>query len=279
STFLVYAGALVHGIFTGTDSRLVWAQLLYISTAAIVVGLLLYRVYVWRRRERTVWTPVLDAGSVRRAPAPAIYAARAAAARLNVVEDRATTIGFGALLLAGVLFFAAAVGPFKWFNHSGDSETGADIATSQPADGGQTSANPGGGNQPAAQAANPPDSSNTNVFSDTFVGTTTQTQAGATVNLSMVGKGTGQRAVAFDAELQLVQSGQRTEAVSNSFQLKDGAGTTLCAGEVQQLTDAGLVATCQGEGSLLGQQLAVQMLFDHGLSTLVTGTLDATVEG
>ncbi len=282
STFLAYVGALGHGIFTGTDSRTAWAQLLYISTAAIVVGLVLYRIYVWRRREKTVWTPVLEAGSVRRAPASAIYAAREAAARLNVVENRATTIGFGALFLAGVLFFAAALGPFKWFNQDHGNGGGDDIAAAQPAapDQGSTNSGQTANNQPPTQPANPQaQAPGASGFSDTFSGTTTQTQSGSTVKLTMVGNGTGQKSVAFDVELQLAQSERRTQAISNSFQLKDDAGAMLCAGEVQQLTNQGLVATCQGQGSFSGQQLTLQMLFDQGLASQVTGTLDATVEG
>jgi predicted ferric reductase len=48
-SFAVFALALLHGLFSGTDSTTLWAQGLYLSSGVSVLGLTLYRIRVARR--------------------------------------------------------------------------------------------------------------------------------------------------------------------------------------------------------------------------------------
>lgn len=43
-SFVAFSFALLHGIFSGTDSSSVWVQVLYMSTGAVVLFLFIYRV-------------------------------------------------------------------------------------------------------------------------------------------------------------------------------------------------------------------------------------------
>ena len=254
-TFLAYLAALAHGVFMGTDSQTGWAQLLYISTASVVLILGLYRVYLWQSKERTVLIPVMDAAKVHRAPQATRRAAAAAAQRMQIVGRRASGIGVGAVLLSTVLFLAAGMGPFRWFS---DSAAGNGTIAG------------------VALAPTPPAALG---FSDSFSGSATQTQSGTMINLALLATGTGQRDIRLDVELQLQQTNGRTIATSNRFQLMDGSGSILCAGQVAQLVQTGLSASCEGTGLFAGHRMDVEMQFDRGLGSQMTGTLDASEVG
>ncbi len=257
TTFVAYIGALVHGIYAGTDSSLAWAQAVYVGTAATVIGLLLYRVASWRRREQSKLIPILTEGSRSGASASAIYAARDANSRLTTIRSRATGIGVGAVFTAGIIFVAAGAGPFGWLSPRDDG---------------------GGGAQDAALVASGAGLPGSGDFKDTFSGTTTETQSGGTLALSLVGNGTGDRAVRLDVELQLVQSSSgRTTAASNALTLSDAGGAAICVGQVEQLTQENMVGSCVGAANLAGQDLRLDLQFDGGLAPQTSGTLSATV--
>jgi predicted ferric reductase len=51
-SFVVFVLALVHGVFSGTDSTLAWAFWMYIGTGASVLGMTIYRIVA--RRDSTI---------------------------------------------------------------------------------------------------------------------------------------------------------------------------------------------------------------------------------
>ncbi|MBS5912601.1 MAG: ferric reductase [Paenibacillus macerans] len=67
--FLAFPGfflALVHGLFIGTDSQYLWAKLIYLSTAAIVIGLTAARlILTFRNRGETIPTMIPQAAEHR----------------------------------------------------------------------------------------------------------------------------------------------------------------------------------------------------------------------
>ncbi len=258
TTFAIYVAALVHGIYTGTDSRVAWAQLLYISTGATVLGLVIYRIAVWARRENASLDKVAEAARARRAPANKWFAAKTAALQRQAVEGRAMRFGVGAVAVTALLFIAAGLGPFQWGRSSA-----AGLSTA-------STANPGTTPAPAAVASIG--------FTDTFSGTASEVQqpTGAT-SFSLKAQATGDRPVAFDLELQLVADASgRTTATSNSMVVTAADGSPLCTGQVQRLGNQGFIAVCAGSGPFNGKQLQVVGSFDTGLAPQVTGTLQAS---
>lgn len=67
--FLAFPGfslALVHSLFIGTDSQYLWAKLIYLSTAAIVIGLTAARlILTFRKREENIPTMIPQAAEHR----------------------------------------------------------------------------------------------------------------------------------------------------------------------------------------------------------------------
>jgi predicted ferric reductase len=49
-SFVVFVLALLHGLFSGTDSSVPWAIWMYLSTGVSVVGMTIYRIFAQRRR-------------------------------------------------------------------------------------------------------------------------------------------------------------------------------------------------------------------------------------
>lgn len=255
-TFVAYLGALAHGMFTGTDSPLFWAQLVYGVTAASVLGLLLVRILAWRKREHaaigkaTLAAPGGGRGQARRLEQAAELARRAA-------DARALRFSGAAAIVTGVLFVAAGLGPFGW-RQSSDSDTAVSTANGAP---------------PAAQA--PPSSSQPQGFRDSFTGTSSQTQSGSTVDIRVRAAATGERAATVDVHLTLAPGARgRTTALANTLTLSDG-GASFCSGQVERLDDGEMLATCLGSGPFAGQQLTLTLLFDGGFSGQVSGSLDA----
>ncbi len=55
-TFAVFVGALVHGIYSGTDTHQPWVQALYVVAVVSVAGLVTRRIVLSRRRTTSVGT-------------------------------------------------------------------------------------------------------------------------------------------------------------------------------------------------------------------------------
>ena len=272
-TFVVYVGALVHAVFTGTDSRVGWAQAVYIGTAGIVLTLVLYRIISWSRREIAALTP-------RPRPVSPLFATRALARvgvgasptptraprRIelpvespDVIAERKAGIatkalGFG-LLAAGLpvlIFLAAGIGPFRW----GQSSTGTTAAVSASSAASQTQ-----------QAAG---------FQDSYTGTIRQQRR----SLEMVIAGSGERAVNLDIQLQLAPSDSDGATVTgNRATMTDASGATLCSGQVTALDDNGFQIDCQGSGPYAGHSLNVNGSIDGGVGAQIQGTLQVSTAG
>ena len=233
----------------------------------MVLALVLSRVYVWRRRQSARLQETIEAGRVRRAPAAAVAASRAAGNRLHAVEDRSTVFGFAALAACAVLFFAAGLGPFRWFRGGdGGSDDASNQLAAQPAVPTQASEASAGG-RPAGG------------FSDSFTGTASQRQSGSTIFVTLHASATGDRPVTLDVQLQLQQSGRGTSATANTLNLVAADGSALCLGEVDSLTAQGLAATCDGQGTFAGHRLTLQLDFAQGFASQVSGTTSATITG
>jgi DMSO/TMAO reductase YedYZ heme-binding membrane subunit len=263
-TFVVYLGALVHALFTGTDSRVGWAQLVYISTAGVVLALVLYRIISWSRREVTALTPrprpvqpllqqrVLATAGARAAfaKAPVLVPApseEVLAERRAGIETKALGLGILAVGLVMLIFFAAGIGPFRWGQGSA-ATINADSAA--------------GVTQPAAG------------FQDSYSGTIVQGRS----SLEMTLTASGQRPVALDIQLQLARGAEGgTSVVGNSATLTDANGATLCSGQVTSLDNSGFQIACQGAGPYAGRSLALQGSIDGGAGNQIQGSLQASV--
>ncbi|HXU23281.1 MAG TPA: ferric reductase-like transmembrane domain-containing protein, partial [Tepidiformaceae bacterium] len=114
ATFGAYVAALLHAIYTGTDSRVAWAQVLYIATAGTVLAMLIYRIAVWARRENALLAKRGSVGPGRTASASAWFAAQEAAMQRRGIETRALRVSLGAVCLTALVFIAAGLGPFRW---------------------------------------------------------------------------------------------------------------------------------------------------------------------
>jgi sulfoxide reductase heme-binding subunit YedZ len=252
-TFLAYIGALLHGMFTGTDSRVAWPQLVYIGTAVTVLVLVILRIANWGQRAHSKLDKV-----ARAAQGPdRLSAVHAVVAKQQAIESRALGFGAGAIVLAFFVFVVAGLGPFRWFHSTAN---GADATASQ----GDSSA-----------AANPAPG---NGFTDTFSGTASQQGNRGQIDFQMEIAASGQQDVRVDVALSLqATSSGRSQATANSLTMTDLSGRTICAGEVRQLDDQELVGLCDGSGAYAGEQLTLVAQFDTGLSDQVSGTLQAIV--
>ncbi|MGH2632414.1 MAG: ferric reductase-like transmembrane domain-containing protein [Tepidiformaceae bacterium] len=267
-TFAVYVAALLHGIYAGTDSRVAWAQFIYIATAGTVLALLVYRVAAWahratasaEKRAAAAKAPAWGGGDARERRAAATrewFATQEAAFQRRTVETRALRVSLGAVGLTALVFIAAGLGPFRW-GRGGVSDA---------AFGDGSAANLAPAGIPAAA---------TGAFNDTYSGTASETAQSATETLfSLKATASGDQPLAFDIELMLAAGAQgRNTATSNSIILTSGAAT-VCSGQLQQLSQFGFAATCQGSGPLNGQKLQLSGTFDGGLGAEVTGSLQA----
>ncbi|HLZ70323.1 MAG TPA: ferric reductase-like transmembrane domain-containing protein [Dehalococcoidia bacterium] len=236
-TFLTYLGALAHGVFTGTDSRQLWTQALYLATAAVVALLLLHRIIVWNRRALGVLTARL------RGVAPAEAEAARAALHLRAVLFGVSTLG--AVFL---LFLGAAVGPFRWL---GGEHTAAGQATA-----------------PTFAAKAPAG------FHDTFSGSVS---TGRRATLLVRLDGTGERGVTLAMQVQPAAGGDGSTGYAGPASLSDGNGAPLCNGQVMQLDPNGFSIDCQGTGDYAGKLLRLRGVFTRSEGSQLWGTLDAVV--
>lgn len=263
-TFGVYVAALLHAMFTGTDSRVAWAQLIYIATAATVLVLLMYRIAGWARRETNSiekraaalgLSPELPEGISAGRPASTRdwFAARELAIQRRGIETRALRVSLGAAGLTALVFLAAGLGPFRWGRG-------------------------GGGNAVASSglAASAPGSAPNAAFHDTYTGSASETARSATETLfTLHGTATGDQPLQFSIELVLdTKAGGSNVATANSITLSAGSGT-VCEGELQRLDRSGFAASCQGSGPYDGQQLLLNGTFDGGLAEQVSGSLQS----
>jgi predicted ferric reductase len=71
TTFLLFLGALVHGLFAGTDSRETWAQYMYLGSGLAVLFLAFFRILASRRAEKkSQRAPAASPATVTTALAP-----------------------------------------------------------------------------------------------------------------------------------------------------------------------------------------------------------------
>ena len=266
-TFVVYLGALAHGIFSGSDSRLGWAQWLYETTAAAVIGLVLFRIISWRRSalvalvprqlpQASRWSRAAGASNAR-TEAATRGAARAAALpfvllakRKESIENRAITFAGVTVVFAAALFLAAGIGPFQW----GQDDAGVAGATISAS------------------------SSNISGFQDTYNGTLSQSGFGRRTLLNFQLAASGQQAANLAIQVQTGSGRDNGSGTSeNSAILTDSSGATLCSGQVTALDSSGFQVDCQGAGPFQGRALTLIGSFDGGVGNQIQGSLQASV--
>ncbi|MHB8576364.1 MAG: ferric reductase-like transmembrane domain-containing protein [Dehalococcoidia bacterium] len=271
-TFLIYIGALGHGLFTGTDSPTLWAQAVYLSSAGCVVALLLYRVFAWSRREQALiartpglqtLAPEVTAYLMRplatntQSARPLPQAAALAAERTASVRLRALTFASGALGVAALMLLAAAVGPFHWVGHNAaaGAPSGTDTLTAL---------------SPDALTG----------FVDTCSGTDAQGAGRRATSYSMHLVCTGARDVTLDVQLQTAADfSGNLRTVSNQAILTDASGATLCSGTAAALNASGFDVSCDGQGALAGRSVRLTGTMQPGDGGRVQGALVATLGG
>lgn len=262
-TFAVYLGALMHGLFTGSDSRVVWAQAIYLGTATAVVALVVARMTRWGRRELAVLDTAPErviqsqpslarAGVPVRVPPPHVQIAE----RRDAVFARAAGYSFGAIAIAFLIFAAAALGPFRWFGHN-----------AQPTQSAQAAQSSGVGSGTAPVAANPLN------LDEGYSGTMTDQSLGDTRTLTLHLAASGAQPVSLDLQLQVQRTGDGQAVTENSATLAGPNGAPVCSGQVTAFDQTGFQAICQGSGADAGQAWAVAGTFDTGLAAQVQGTL------
>ncbi|MGI8553885.1 MAG: ferric reductase-like transmembrane domain-containing protein, partial [Dehalococcoidia bacterium] len=216
-TFLVYVGALVHGLFAGSDSSTIWAKIIYLGTVAVVLAFTLSRVEGWRRYAAANLLPRtrpqprearsgfqaaasnrLGSTSIVDTPAPEVLAERRAE-----INFRAAGLSLVAVGLPLALFMAAAIGPFRWWG--GNSDAGSVDQVSASASG------PASGSSARSLVSAG--------FSDTFTGTVTQGGRGRRNSMTLHLDAGGQQTVSLDMQLRLAQdsSGQTQVTGGNAI--------------------------------------------------------------
>ena len=233
-TFVVYLGALLHGLFTGTDSAAGWAQVLYAVTALALVALIGVRMAHWGRREvdaivagrRDDWPEMTSL------PTDAAIAVQREAALM-----RAATFVFAAALVVLVVFGAAAAGPFHWLGSGGAQASAGAVRPSQP--------------PPAA-------------YQQSFTGTVGQTLTGRTQSVRILLLGTGAPQSKLEIDLQLSADG---EVLADTAQLTDASGAPICQGSADSVDELGFSVSCEENG----QPMTINGTFDGGLAARVQG--------
>ncbi|GEM_PF-430396 len=244
-TFLTYLGALAHGVFTGTDSRQLWAQALYLTTAAVIALLLLQRILAWNRRALSVLAARLRA-PLGRGVSPADADAERAALHLQALLFGVTTLG-----AAFLLFLGAAVGPFRWLHGDGTAD---------------------GRSAPAVAADAAPNAATG--FRDTFSGTVS---SGLRSTLAVQLNGGGDRNVTLIMQVQPAASSSGATVYAGPATLSDAGGAPLCNGQVTALDPDGFTIDCQGSGAYAGKGVRLRGVFTRSAGQQLWGTLDATV--
>jgi hypothetical protein len=270
-TFAVYAAALAHGLFTGTDTHTLWAQAIYVGTAGIVLTFVLYRILTWRRRAladllrprgRTANGVPGPAGGWNAYPRPVAQAMASTALgggsateealeeRRGRIDNHASALILAATGVGAVLLFTAGIGPFHWGSGGGAS---ADLT------GGATAAQ-----RPTG-------------FKDTYTGEMARS-SGRRGGTSLHIEAQGQRPVTLDLQMAPAQGGfGHQTATQGSATLTDQAGAVLCSGAVSSFTGGGFVVDCDGSGPYAGMVLSLQGTIDSATGSQVQGSLSATV--
>jgi len=175
ATFLVWAGATVHGIGAGTDSHATWLAAIYVVSVASVLAALAWRIL----RNR--------AGSV----------AVAGTATLAALAGIVLTVALGSL--------------------------------------------PHGSTAKHRVAATVPSGSVT----DAFAGSVTQRDGSSAALVSVLGRGSGSRALAV--RIDLVTADGRT-IDSSSLQVKDERSGSICTGTIASIGASGFSGSCSFPG-------------------------------
>lgn len=240
TNFAIYVAALVHGIYTGTDSTTLWADAIYFFTAATVLGLVLYRIVVWSRREQE------RAAATPRDARPVVVASYTSAYevtdRRNQIASRARAFGFMSVGTLAVVLIAAAIGPFKWFSTSPASNGSASI-----------------------QATG---------FSDNFNGTVVSNQTSltrGTIDLHLLAQ--GERNATLDMNFDVVLVGNGAQVLSSTAMLADPTGNELCRGAVTQMDGTNFAITCDGSGPYSGRTLLISGSIQNETGTTVSGAM------
>lgn len=240
TNFAIYVAALVHGIYTGTDSTTLWADAIYFFTAATVLGLVLYRIVVWSRREQE------RAAATPRDARPVVVASYTSAYevtdRRNQIASRARAFGFMSVGTLAVVLIAAAIGPFKWFSTSPASNGSASI-----------------------QATG---------FSDNFNGTVVSNQTSltrGTIDLHLLAQ--GERNATLDMNFDVVLVGNGAQVLSSTAMLADPTGNELCRGAVTQMDGTNFAITCDGSGPYSGRTLLISGSIQNETGTTVSGSM------
>lgn len=240
TNFAIYVAALVHGIYTGTDSTTLWADAIYFFTAATVLGLVLYRIVVWSRREQE------RAAATPRDARPVVVASYTSAYevtdRRNQIASRARAFGFMSVGTLAVVLIAAAIGPFKWFSTS--------------------------------PASNGSDSIQATGFSDNFNGTVVSNQTSltrGTIDLHLLAQ--GERNATLDMNFDVVLVGNGAQVLSSTAMLADPTGNELCRGAVTQMDGTNFAITCDGSGPYSGRTLLISGSIQNETGTTVSGSM------
>jgi len=254
SNFVIYVAALVHGIYTGTDSPTLWGAAIYFFTAGTVLALVLYRIVVWSRHEQDRAFAAIPAKAVR-ASAPGARAATsymsayAITDRRNQIASRARALGLASVGTMAIVLMAAAIGPFKWF-------------ASPTADGSSDSSFVGA---PGATATG---------FADSFNGTVTSNQTSpgrGTIDLRLLAQ--GQRDATLDMNFDVVVLQQGAQVLSSTAQLTDATGNQLCNGSVTEMDGVNFAITCDGSGPYSGRTVLITGSIDNETDTTVSGSM------
>lgn len=240
TNFAIYVAALIHGIYTGTDSTTLWADAIYFFTAATVLGLVLYRIVVWSRREQE------RAAATPRDARPVVVASYTSAYevtdRRNQIASRARAFGFMSVGTLAVVLIAAAIGPFKWFSTS--------------------------------PASNGSDSIQATGFSDNFNGTVVSNQTSltrGTIDLHLLAQ--GERNATLDMNFDVVLVGNGAQVLSSTAMLADPTGNELCRGAVTQMDGTNFAITCDGSGPYSGRTLLISGSIQNETGTTVSGSM------
>ncbi len=244
-TFVAYLGALAHGVFTGTDSRQLWAQAVYLVTAGCVAALLLYRIVAWDRRALSQ-----RATRLRMLPGRLLSPQEVEAER-TALHLRAVLFGVATVGVVGLLVLGAGVGPFHWLHGEGAAH--------------------GEATQPGVATARTVATG----FHDSFSGTVSGNRRRSTLAVQL--NGGGDRSVSLAMQVQPATASDGSRLYAGTATLSDASGATLCTGQVTALDPNGFTIDCQGAGEYAGKALRLQGSFTASDGQQLWGTLDATV--
>jgi hypothetical protein len=264
TTFVMFAGVALHGIAAGTDTGQVWARLIYITTGAATLGLVIYRVQY----------RIPDTSTMR-------------AVRLGA--------GISAVgVTAAVLF---ATGLLATGSDAATTQTAVVVAggAAQPA----VAAN-GGAGQPAAVAqGTAPQHPFLASFDNDFSGRYTQTRDQSGSRLVIDGTTAGDLPSVLHVELvqttviptpddetiepvpddEVVEARPTTTITTNKAELSDtGVGTVFCAGQLTSLDEGYLQATCDGSGPYQGVRISLASRVQPSADGSLTGALSGKMQ-